>query len=50
MQKLRDNASQSKKDLNIKWTGINGQYEKESQFETEHQENRIKEIQLEALK
>ena len=26
--KLRDNASQSKKDLKMKWTGINGQYEK----------------------
>ena len=50
MQKLRDNASQSKKDLKMKWTGINGQYEKESQVETKHQENRIKEIQLEALK
>lgn len=50
MQELRDNTSQSKKDLKMKWTGINGQYEKESQVETEHHENRIKEIQLEALK
>ena len=50
MQELRDNTSQSKKDLKMKWTGINGQYEKQSQVETEHHENRIKEIQLEALK
>ena len=57
MQKLRDNASRFKKDLEImnlvlvrKRTIINCQYENESQIETEQQENPINGIQLEALK
>ena len=57
MQKLRDNASRFKKDLEImnlvlvrKRTIINRQYENESQIETEEQENPVNRIQLEALK
>ena len=57
MQKLRDNASRSKKDREImnlmlgrKRTEINCQYENESQIETEQQEKAINGIQFEALK
>ena len=57
MQKLRDNASQFKKDHEImnmmlvrKKNKINRQYENESQVETEQQDNPKNGIPLEAFK